>query len=154
MGMFDYFDPCPPIHCLKCGTGIVEGWKGYHSKQGLLLWRQNHSAPIDQLVDEVCKASEERRKGWRLPPDEGIYIHHGKCSTCGSTCFFRLFLEFTGDTWTGFAEGERVRYGKDLGDGWIQCPDCLDAYESHGGQPMAECEACQLFLILKTTSGT
>jgi hypothetical protein len=81
MGMFDYFVPDPPIACPKCGKAL-SGWQGKNDPApALFVWKQGVAAPIDQLVDEECRALQESIPTFRLPDGE-IWIYGGECE-CG-----------------------------------------------------------------------
>jgi hypothetical protein len=81
MGMFDYFVPDPPIPCPKCGK-TISGWQGKNDPSpALLVWKQGVPSPIDQRVDEECRALPERMETFRLPDGE-IWIYGGECD-CG-----------------------------------------------------------------------
>jgi hypothetical protein len=45
MGMFDYYEPVPPIACPHCGA-VLRDWQGKQGPCGLLAWRQGHSKPV------------------------------------------------------------------------------------------------------------
>jgi hypothetical protein len=147
MGFFDWFEPDPPVHCLKCKRGIARGWQEKHSDHGLFLWRQGVAAPVDQLVDDDLKLPTEELSGLRLPQDQNLSIYYGQCDSCGAHFPFHLDLAFTNDTWTGFSQGEHVRHAVETEPGWLQCPDCFDAQEIAEGHTMIHCPHCHLLLI-------
>lgn len=147
MGFFDWFEPDPPLRCLKCKSGVIHGWQEKHSGHGLFQWRQGVASPVDQLVDEECKIDEHQRAAKRLPKDEGLEIYYGDCDHCGATFPFHLRLKFSGDTWIGFDESDRVRYATEIEANWLQCPACLDAYKLEDGQRMTVCPKCDLLLL-------
>ena len=147
MGLFDWFEPDPAIRCLKCKTGMISGWQGKHSGHALFLWRQGIAAPTNQLIDEECKIDVQTRDAKRLPVDEGVSIYYGDCDSCGAIFPFHLELEFTGDTWTGFAESKVVKYAEQVQELWLRCPDCLTAFELAEGHFMVMCSDCKILLI-------
>lgn len=150
MGMFDWFEPDPPILCLKCRHGTVSGWQEKHSGHDLFLWRQSCAAPVDQLVDEEWAIPTEARARKRLPLDEHFSIYGGTCDHCGACFSYHLVLAFTGDTWTSFAEGHRVRHANEPLPGWLQCPECCNIEPAVGPARMAECPACSILLIARS----
>ncbi|GAA5484393.1 hypothetical protein [Haloferula sargassicola] len=153
MGLFDWFEPDPPVRCLKCKTGTVHGWQEKHSEHGLFLWRQGIAAPVDQPIDEECKIEEEKRAARRLPQGDDLAIYYGDCDQCGTTFPYRLRLNFSGDTWTGFQESDDVRFADEIESGWLQCPKCLDAQHLGAGHWMVVCPHCRI-LLMKRDSAT
>ena len=147
MGLYDCFEPVPPIRCLKCKKGEVHGWQDKHSRNALFLWRQGSASPVDQPVDDDCKISERERAARRLPSDEGLSIYGGTCDHCGAFFPYHLPLKFSGDTWTGFAESDRSRFAEEIASQWLQCPACLDAFELPEGHFMTACLHCDLLLM-------
>ena len=153
MGLYDCFEPDPPVRCLKCKTGIIRGWQEKPCEPGLFLWKQGSASPVDQLVDEECKIDESKRDVRRLHQSDDLEIYYGHCDRCGSVFPYRLHLEFTGDTWTGFSESNTVRYACEIEVGWLQCPECFDAEQLDDGHWMAVCRNCKI-LLLKRESQT
>ena len=147
MGLFDWFQPDPPVRCLNCESGVVKGWQEKHSEQGLFVWQQGQSAPVDQPIDSDCRIDEAFRDERRLPKNEALSIYYGDCDSCGATFPFHLPLSFTGDTWTGFGESRTVKYGEQIRDGWLQCPLCSDILELSGTRQMVTCPSCQVLLL-------
>ncbi len=147
MGLFDYFEPDPPIGCLKCKSGVVRGWQCKHSEHALFLWRQGYISPVDQPIDEDCKISDEVRSRKRLPCDEELSIYGGDCDSCGALFPFHLDLKFTDVVWTGFTEGKSVKYAAEIEDGWLQCPECMNAFELAHHHFAVACSDCKILLI-------
>lgn len=152
MGLFDWFEPDPPVHCLKCKNGVVRGWQEKHSGHCLFLWRQGVAAPVDQLVDDELKVPKEELSEMRLPQDQELSIYCGRCDSCGAFFPFHLDLAFANDTWTGFRQGEHLRYAQEIEPGWLQCPDCLDAQELAEGHSMILCPHCHFLLVKQSFS--
>lgn len=147
MGLFDWFEPDPVIRCLKCKIGTISGWQGKHGGHALFLWKQGLAAPVDQPIDEECKIDSQTREAKRLPFDKGVSIYYGNCDFCGATFPFHLDLGFTGDTWTGFEESKVVKHADMIEERWLQCPDCLNAFELAEGHFMVTCSECKMLLI-------
>ena len=59
MGMFDWYKPCGEIECPVCGV-VLKEWQGKDGPNALFVWREEEGAPVDQLIDEDAKISEER----------------------------------------------------------------------------------------------
>lgn len=68
MGMFDSYEPVPPLACVVCGQPLSE-WQGKHGPCALFVWRQGCDAPIRQEADEDCRLSHEELAAWRLPTE-------------------------------------------------------------------------------------
>ena len=66
MGMFDYYEPDPPLICPVCGT-LLAGWQGYDGPCGLMVWRQGFSSPVDQPIDDDARLAPEVLSGHHLP---------------------------------------------------------------------------------------
>jgi len=78
MGMFDWYQPDPPITCPVCHKALAE-WQGKDGPCGLFLWRQNVATAVDQLADDDCKLDEGRREVFRLPEKFMIYSYSCDC---------------------------------------------------------------------------
>jgi|SRR3954469_19289873 hypothetical protein len=73
MGMFDHFEPVPPVKCPRCGAELRD-WQGKEEGCNQYLWRQREAAPVAHVVDEQGKWSRERLEALRLPaPEFQIY---------------------------------------------------------------------------------
>jgi hypothetical protein len=72
MGMFDWYEPVPPLSCPACGRAL-DGWQGKDGPNALFVWKQRHPNPVGQLVDEECKLDETQRAAYRLPDEFGFY---------------------------------------------------------------------------------
>ena len=64
MGMFDYYEPVPP---LSWKGKELSGWQGKDGPCALLHWRQGQKTPIDQIADEECKLKTEKLNEFILP---------------------------------------------------------------------------------------
>ena len=65
MGMFDWYDPVPPVPCPECG-GRLE-WQGKDGPDLLLVWRQGSAHPVDQQMDEETRLPPEGLADITLP---------------------------------------------------------------------------------------
>jgi hypothetical protein len=74
MGMFDWYQPYPPLSCPVCGIELKE-WQGKEGPCALFVWRQGTAGPVDQLVEAECRLSDDRLMGWRLPETFFIYSY-------------------------------------------------------------------------------
>ncbi|GAC1446320.1 MAG: hypothetical protein NVSMB56_03890 [Pyrinomonadaceae bacterium] len=72
MGMFDYYLPNNIPECPVCNIPL-RGWQGKDGHNGLFVWQQGNTAPIEQEIDEECKISQEARSIKRLPEKFTIY---------------------------------------------------------------------------------
>ena len=74
MGMFDHFEPDPP---LAVDGKLLSGWQGKDGPCLLFVWRQHHSAPVDQAVDDEIRGLPEAVVSTGLPDgDLVIYTDH------------------------------------------------------------------------------
>ena len=51
MGMFDWYEPDPPITCISCDAVPAE-WQGKEGPNALLVWRQGRRHPVLQRADD------------------------------------------------------------------------------------------------------
>ncbi len=73
MGMFDHYIPDPPLCCPVCGSAL-DDWQGKDGPNALMVWRQGHTAPIDQAIeDEDIRLLSHQLAKFRLPPIFKIY---------------------------------------------------------------------------------
>lgn len=94
MGMFDWYEPRPPLQCPHCNATLT-GWQGKHGPCDLFEWVQGWAAPARHLVDDQWSASDSARAGLRLPD---AFELHTACDAC------KTWVEALGscerDTWT------------------------------------------------------
>jgi|GEM_PF-3728894 len=160
MGMFDYFEPEPPIDCLdpSC-TGVLEGWQGKHDEgMALLLWRQGRLAPSEQRVDDEARVDDARFEAFRLARADDIPIYGGACSICDRGVFgkttqrivakVREHLWIETDFWPPAVHGERIE------DGWIQCRECSEACEVAEGKRLYRCPSCSRVVRIEEADGS
>jgi hypothetical protein len=81
MGMYDYYEPVPPIKCKHCGE-TIGSWQGKDGPNALFVWRQGEIAPVTQLTSEDCKLPIEKLKNWRLPAEFNFFPTHAGCRCC------------------------------------------------------------------------
>jgi hypothetical protein len=72
MGMFDYYEPVPAIHCVACETPL-RNWQGKDGPCALFAWRQGVREPIYQQGYPECQISVAMRNEFRLPKSFLIY---------------------------------------------------------------------------------
>jgi hypothetical protein len=48
MGMYDHYQPDPPLHCPDCNAEL-SGWQGKAGPCALLFWKQGIKHPVDEL---------------------------------------------------------------------------------------------------------
>ncbi len=113
MGMFDWFEPVPKLWCPVCGRKL-EGWQGKHGPCGLFVWRQGQAAPVDQMVTDDVKLSEQDRAKIRLPPRFTFYTEHDPCrpwviavGTCEDDVWVRAELVTDTNAFIGPTESQR-----------------------------------------------
>ena len=92
MGMLDYFEPEPELHCPRCGL-VLSGWQGHDGDNALFVWRQGSRHPIDQCIDEDYRLSAEELTRFTLPSKFTIE------TLC--TCSTRFLIEATGTSTNG-----------------------------------------------------
>jgi hypothetical protein len=91
MGMFDDYEPKPPLTCPKCGT-ILEGcWQGKDGYCGLFAWVQGLRGPSHQAGFAI---PESRRNEYTFTAD---WIIDRYCR-CGTNVV--ALASFTHGTWT------------------------------------------------------
>lgn len=65
MGMYDEYEPSPPIACPICATPAT--YQGKDGPNALLLWRQGEKHPVDQPIDADARINPVRYQEFRLP---------------------------------------------------------------------------------------
>jgi len=84
MGMFDRYEPMPPVRCPYCGFEIKE-WQGKEGPCALYNWRQGVATPValgfDETADEQCLEVKHRLPEvfWFYPSGVGCRY----CPTAG-----------------------------------------------------------------------
>ena len=67
MGMFDHYEPVPP---LEFQGEELSGWQGKDGPNNLLVWRQHCPSPLGRQVDEQWQLSPEELSKLRLSDGE------------------------------------------------------------------------------------
>jgi hypothetical protein len=52
MGLFDWYEPDPPLTCPVCGRPLSR-WQGKDGPREMFVWRQGRAAPVGILLDDV-----------------------------------------------------------------------------------------------------
>jgi hypothetical protein len=79
MGMFDWYEPEPPICCPVCGKALTE-WQGKDGPRLLFVWRQGFAAPVEHRGDgEDFQVSDTDLQHWRLPSEFDFYSYDCEC---------------------------------------------------------------------------
>jgi hypothetical protein len=144
MGLYDYYEPDPPIECPKCG-GRLSGWQGKGGHPDLFVWRQGIAAPVDQRVDADARASLERMATLGVPPV--FWIYGGKCS-CGYEFYdsgFQIRCTAPDGVWRKTEVDPPPTSARDVGDGWIQCSECSDVWSRVEGRRLYLSSGCGRF---------
>lgn len=141
MGMYDYFEPDPPIECPKCG-GQLSGWEGKDCQRLLLFWRQGVAAPVDQRGDPQWRASPEKMANFRVSPLFRIYGGECPCGYKFDDARFSLRCAAPNGIWITTAVEPAPIVAKDTGDRWIQCSACCDVWEAVAGRRLYLCPGC------------
>ena len=76
VGMFDNYEPLPPIACPVCGSPSV-GWQGKDGPCALFLWRQGEPHAVDQPIDGDAGIERSRFADFSLPPEFAML---GRCA--------------------------------------------------------------------------
>ena len=141
MGLFDYYEPNPPIECPKCG-GRLTGWQGKDLHPALLVWRQGVAAPIDQRVDPDERALPEKMATFRV--SQKFWIYGGECE-CGyrfDDSRFRVLCTAPDGVWRTTEIEPAPTPARDVGGGWIQCSECSDVWQGVAGRHLYLCTGC------------
>jgi hypothetical protein len=97
VGMFDEYEPVPPIPCPSCG-GTPKVWQGKDGPSALLCWQQGIRRPVAQRADEPV--DDGQLQAFALPdrfrlvaecPNGHVMEAEGTCSN-GIWAQTRLFM--------------------------------------------------------------
>jgi hypothetical protein len=141
MGMFDYYEPDPPIECPKCG-GRLSGWQGKDRLPALFVWRQGFAAPIDQRVDAEVRALPERMATFRVSSEFWIYGGECECGYRFDDSRFGVRCTAHDGVWRTTEIEPPPTPARDVGDGWIQCSECSDVWRRLVGRRLYLCPHC------------
>jgi hypothetical protein len=139
MGMFDWFDPQPALHCARCGAELTD-WQGDYGPCDLVVWRQGVPAPTHHAVDEPYRFQRHELDRLRLPSVFRMY----------TSCSCKRWVNATGfcqdETWTETALGDVQTRASvpamSFGDGVRQCSGCAHVWSIGDEMALAGCPAC------------
>jgi hypothetical protein len=92
MGMFDWYEPNPPLDCPVCGKTLSQYWQGKDANCFMFIWHQGERHPINQDVPDEMKWSLEHVQ---LPEEFVIY---NNC--CGKGNFVYAKCRAPNGVWT------------------------------------------------------
>lgn len=72
MGLFDYYEPVPPLRCPVCATPLTE-WQGKQGTRLLFVWRQGQAAAVGFRPDGMETLPLRPDLPDRLPPEFTFY---------------------------------------------------------------------------------
>lgn len=141
MGLFDYYEPDPPILCPKCGAPL-SGWQGKDVHPALFVWRQGVAAPVDQRVDPDIRALPERMATFRVSPEFWIYGGECECGYRFDDSRFGVRCTAPDGVWRTAEIDPPPTPAHYTGDGWIQCSECSDVWQRVDGRQLYLCPSC------------
>ena len=141
MGLFDYYEPDPPIECPKCG-GHLSGWQGKDVHPALFVWRQGVAAPVDQRVDADVRALPERMATFRVSPEFWIYGGECKCGYHFDDSRFSVRCTAPDAVWRTAEIEPLPTTARDVGDGYLQCSECSDVWPKVESRRLYLCPGC------------
>jgi hypothetical protein len=146
MGVFDVFEPDPPIPCPRCGEHLSD-WQGGGVNR-FVIWTQGRVAPEGEFGDKRY-IPEDELASLRLPERFQLGAH---CRNCGrnwegkGSCVNGIWLELElGD----LSEREPVE-ARAIDGSWRQCTNCSDAWQFVPEGRFAECPSCGVLTRLAT----
>jgi hypothetical protein len=92
MGMFDWYEPNPPLDCPVCGKQLSQHWQGKDADCLMFIWQQGERHPVNQDVPDEMKWSLEELQ---LPEEFVIY---NDC--CGKGNFVYAKCHAPNGVWT------------------------------------------------------
>lgn len=141
MGLFDYYEPDPSLECTQCG-GRLSGWQGKDGHPALLVWHQGIAAPVDQRVDPDFRVSPETMATLRVSTE--FWIYGGACG-CGyrfDSSRFAVRCTAPDGVWRTVQIEPPPTCARDVGDGWLQCSECCEVWQSAEGRSIYLCHGC------------
>lgn len=145
MGMFDYFEPKPPIECPFCGSSTT-GWQGKPQNGcALFVWEQGQLSPKDQRVDDEWRISAEQLASQRLEK-ELIPIYGGECESCGRNWWdlaSGVLADARNGMWSQTIFDPPPLAGEELMPELLQCSGCADPIDVQPRQKLAYCSTCR-----------
>jgi hypothetical protein len=94
MGLFDTYEPDPPLQCPVCRADLA-GWQGKDGPNALFVWRQNRRHPIDQDVPEESRLDRAAMTRFDLPSEFEIYTN-----CCGGRFFVAALCHTVDGMWS------------------------------------------------------
>ncbi|NUP05747.1 MAG: hypothetical protein HOW73_06770 [Polyangiaceae bacterium] len=148
MGMFDHYEPHPPLACPNCGT-VLAGFQGKDGENALVVWRQGAAAPTDHPVDAEWRLAPEVLERLRLPERFEFYT---TCERCQCWAVFTGFC--TKGLWTESVLGNHLRSGetipaRSVAQNWRQCSRCIEAWQHPDSIVRAGCPHCHALTRLE-----
>lgn len=140
MGMFDEYEPAPPLVCATCGE-VLSGWQSKDGPCALLVWREGCSSPVGQRADPDCRLPKDKLARFQLATDVEIYTTCVSCRQHAEATGFLVDGVWRG-TVRGYHAGERPVPAAIIEGQWRQCSACAEAWEEPT-RPLAECPYCQ-----------
>lgn len=148
MGMFDYYEPSPPIECPKCGQPMT-GWQGKDVLPALFVWRQGVAAPIDQRVDPEVRALPERTATFRVSPTFWIYGGECECGYRFDDSRFSVRCTASDGVWRTTEIEPPPTPCHDVGDGLLQCTNCCEVWPKLENRQLYVCPGCDRLTKLR-----
>jgi hypothetical protein len=148
MGMFDEYLPEPPIECPNCGLGHLK-FQGKDGPCNLLVWRQGFATPVG--VCDESEHSDEYFATCHLP--QAFMAYGGTCESCGFPAGLEMHGSAREGVWTTSTFDPELVGARDIGDGWLQCTSCSDAWERIGTRRSYYCCGCEKLAIVEESSG-
>jgi hypothetical protein len=141
MGLFDYYEPDPPIECPKCGGRLV-GWQGRDTLPALFVWRQGVAEPIDQRVDPDIRALPEKMAALRVSSEFWIYGGECECGFRFDNARFRVRCTAPDGVWRTTEIEPPPTPAHDVGDGRLQCSACCEVWRFVPDRRLYLCPGC------------
>ncbi len=141
MGLYDYFEPNPPLECPKCGGWLLE-WQGSDGHPALLVWRQGVASPLGQRVDVEYRSSAEELARCRVPSEFSIYGGECDCGYGFDDSRFSVHCKAADGVWQTAEIVPAPTPALDVGDGWVRCSECCDVWVQVPNRAFYLCPGC------------